>query len=258
MFIDGDSQNGDVQDDQNLETGQGDEGSAGDAKGKKDAGEAGDTGSKPTLESLQAELTRSQSERDAYAMRLLDPDYQEYVQTRRNGGTAKEKPEPKDPFAGLDDEKLGAMTNRQLIETAVSVFTTKLREEFLPEIESRLESVADTLEDQKARRDVSEAAGRHKDFWEFKPQMVQLSNQSRYANLGAEDLYVLAKGLSGKSAAAPAAKEKVEADPAKAASARATSEKPGAGASGRQAQSKEMTAEEAGDDAWEKAFGKKK
>lgn len=247
MFID---DNQDVQD-QNSE-GAAAEGAAEDAKDTKGADDSAGKGTTPTLETLQAELQRSQSERDAAVMRLLDPEFQQFIHEKRSGKAAA-KAEPKDPFANLDDEKLNTMTNRQLIETAVSIISGKLQEEFLPAIEEKLEGVTDTLEDQRAKREVAEAAGKYKDFWDFKPAMVQLSNQARYSNLGAEDLYILAKSRTGASGAAPA---KTESAAAKA-SARAVSEKPNAGGSGKQAADKELSKEEAGDAAWEKVFGKK-
>lgn len=224
--------------------------------GPGDGGKVASNG--PTLESMQAELDRLRSERDTAVMRLLDPELQEFREAKRNGGKREaEEPVRKDPLAELDDERLNAMTNRQLIETAVTAIMSKFEQDILPRVESRLESVADTVEDVKAKREVTEAASRHKDFWEYKVQMIQLSNQPQYAHLGAEDIYYLAKARTSKPAAP--AKETAKADPAAVAAARANSERPNAGSAGGGAKgAKELTAEEAGDLAWEQVFGKRK
>lgn len=254
MFIDTDGTGN--QDDQNLEPGTSaeSEAEATTDQGPGDGGKAGATA--PTLESLQAQLQATQQQLQAASMRLLDPDYIEY---RQSGGRRKAEPkaEPIDPLAGLTDDKLSAMTNRELIETAVSAFATKLESEILPKIEERLQNIGESVQEQRASADVQEVAAKHPDFWDHKREMVALSSQPKFAGLGAEELYILAKGLSGKGGPTTApAKGNVPA----ARKAAATTERPGAGsgAGSGAAGTKEMSKEEAGDAAWEAVFGKGK
>lgn len=230
-----------------------------------DGGKGGDT---PTMESLQRQVAEATQREEAVRLRLLDPDYQEYLADRRGRGRApaqREEPKaPKDPLEGLTEEKLGAMSNRELLATAiersVELISSKLKEEFLPEVESRLSTLGDTVADQSAKREVAETAAKHSDFWNYKAEMVALSVNPRYEGLPAEDLYVLAKAQKSGFSAVPAAG--TNGTPAQRRAASSHTEKPGStgggGAGTGKNKSGEMEAGEAATDAWNKVFGKAK
>jgi hypothetical protein len=239
-------------------------GNPSDPENPNDGGRGGDA---PTVESLQQKLADATQREESARLRLLDPDYQDYLAERRGRGRAPAQPAepkaPKDPLEGLTEEKLGAMSNRELLATAiersVELISSKLKEEFLPEVESRLSTLGDTVADQTAKRDVAEAAAKHPDFWSYKAEMVALSVNPRYEGLPAEDLYVLAKAQKS-GFAAPAATG--TGTPAQRRAASAHTEKPGGtgggGAGSGKNKSGEMEAGEAAEDAWNKVFGKPK
>ena len=257
MLQDGDTQNLD---------GAADDAAAG-SSDEGNPGEAGKGGDAPTIESLQQKLAEATQREESAKLRMLDPDYQDYLAERRGRGRAPAKREepkaPKDPLEGLTEEKLGAMSNRELLATAieksVELISSKLKDEFLPEVESRLSTLGDTVADQAAKRDVAEAAATHPDFWTYKAEMVALSVNPRYEGLPAEDLYVLAKAQKSGFSATPAAGTGTQAQ-RRAASAH--TEKPGGtgggGAGTGKNKSGEMEAGEAAADAWNKVFGKTK
>jgi len=256
MFIEGENQNFEASADESAVEGSENE--------EATASEGADEGAKPTLESLQQSLRETQEQLQASQMRMLDPEYQEYLADRRAGG--KKEPQPKapakpmDPLEGLSEEEVNAMSNKQLIHTAVTraveSISSKLRDDLLPEIEQRLSSMGDTVADQAAKREVAEAASKYQDFWTYQKQMVALSVQPKYDGLGAEDLYLLAKAAKdgGKQPKGPVSKP----TPGQRISAKAGTEKPGTGTGGDpKGKTEEMSAEEAGNAAWEKVFGKK-
>lgn len=231
-------------------------------------GDGGKGGDAPTVESLQRQLAESTQREEAARLRLLDPDYQEYLGERRGRGRAPAPvapAAPKDPLEGLTEEKLGAMSNRELLATAiersVELISSKLKDEFLPEVESRLSTLGDTVADQSAKRDVAEAAAKHSDFWQYKAEMVALSVNPRYEGLPAEDLYVLAKAQKTGFSAAPVTPG-TPGTPAQRRAATSHTEKPGGTGGGGAGTGKnkagEMEAGEAAEDAWNKVFGKPK
>jgi hypothetical protein len=211
----------------------------------------------PTIEQLQEQVRQAQAERDAARM-------QAWQATQGNGRTSEEEEEeaePVNPLEGMSEERLSQMTNRELIETAVNAFSKKMEAEILPKIRSEIGSLGKTVAEKNAQADVASTAAKHKDFWNFRMDMIQLSQQPRYAGLAAEDLYLLAKSRKGD--AAPAARptgapaKKAE-DASKERDARAASEKPGSTGRASTKDAKEMSPEEAGEDAYDKVFGSKK
>lgn len=237
--------------------------------GQPSANGAGAPGSEqqPTLEQLisKVEELSAGRQQDQLVIRSLHERLSEKETVEE-----EEVPEPVDPLADLTEEQLAGMSNRDLLKTAVAVVTKGLETTLLPQITKQLGQISNTVADQAAQKQVADAASRIPDFWDYKAQMVALSAQPKYANLGAEDLYVLAKSRSGKSgtAAAPAssqpaslprattgAPQKTEAQ--KAQEAAAMTEKPGAGAAAGTTQKSFATPEEAADDAFAKVFGKK-
>lgn len=228
------------------------------------ASEAAKGGDAPTIETLAQQLKETQDQLHSTQMRMLDPDYQEYLQERRSGRQAQPTPPAKkekvDPLEGLSDEKLAAMSNRDLLTTAigkaVELIQTTLREEFLPEVEARLSSLGETVADQSSRRDVAEAAAKYPDFWNYQKEMVAISVNPKYQGLGAEDVYILAKAAKGGGTATTTGPT-----PAQKKAAAAHTEKPGTTGGGGAATGKkgqEMTEQEAAQDAWNKVFGPKK
>lgn len=252
---------------------------AGSSQTPSDAGQTpasggGATGvESPTLESLAAQVRDLQAQNQQQQLTILELRNQPPARVEDE----PEAPEPVDPLAELSDETLAGMSNRDLIKTAVTAVVKNLEATLVPRIQAQLGQVQDTVADQAARRDVAETATKHPDFWEYKNQMLVLSQQPAYRNLGAEDLYTLAKSKGGSSKAAPAApKPAAPANPQEpqtlpratgappqktpaqqAADAAAASEKPGGSAAAGSVPKEFKNAEEAANDAYAKVFGNK-
>lgn len=240
--------------------------------GQSPANGAGATGGdSPTIEQLAQKVNELSNQRQQDQLTILDLTNR-LSQTERE---EEEKPEPVDPLAALTDEQLAGMSNRDLIRTAVEAMTKQIDATVLPRIQSQLGQINETVADQAARKDVADTAAKHADFWDYRAPMLALSQQPRYASLGAEDLYMLAKSKTGGSSApsrtAPSSTApKVEtlprattgAPPAKSpaqatADANATSEKPNASAGAGDLKREFKSSDEAVDDAYAKVFGKK-
>jgi len=212
----------------------------------------------PTIEQLQEQVKQAQAERDTAKL-------QAWQATQGNGRQSsedeEEEPEPINPLEGLSEERLSQMTNRELIQTAVEAFSKKMEAEILPKIRSEIGSLGKSVAERNAQTDVAQTAAKHKDFWNYRMDMIQLSQQSRYSSLPAEDLYLLARSRKGDAPAAARptgiASKKSE-DTAKERDARAASEKPGSTGRASTKEPKDMSSEEAGEDAYEKVFGPKK
>lgn len=248
---------------------------AGTAQTPSDAGQTPASGGgapgaeTPTLESLAAQVRELSAQNQQQQLVILD------LKNQATRQPEPEEPEPVDPLAELSDEKLSGMSNRELIATAVQAVTKTLESTLIPRIQAQLGQVQDTVADQAARKDVADTAAKHPDFWEFKNQMLVLSQQPAYKALGAEDLYVLAKTKSGKSApaaapkAAPANSTEPQALPRATGAppqktpeqqrqdAAAASEKPGGSAAAGSVPKEFKNADEAANDAYAKVFGNK-
>lgn len=230
-------------------------------------------GDSPTIETLSRKIEELSGQRQHDQLTILDLTNR--LSQKELAGQEEEEIESVDPLADLKDEDLAGMSNRDLIKTAVSAITKKIETELLPRIQTQLGRINDTVADQAARKDVADVAAAHPDFWNFQKPMLVLSQQPRYASLGAEDLYLLAKSKTGggKTTVAPAAAATTtepaslprattappqKTDAQKAAEAGAMSEKPGGSAAAGTAQKEFKTPEEAASDAYSKVFGNNK
>jgi hypothetical protein len=224
---------------------------------------ATENGAKPSLEQMQGELDALRKANESLQIRLLDPEYQEHLARKRSGNSEEAVEEeapaakPADILADLTEEKLSAMSNRELLETAiekaVALTSRQFQKHVIPKIEERLSHLGATVADEQARRDVAQTAVKYKDFWDYQKDMIVLSSDPKFRDLNAEDCYLLAKARrsGGKTDSNLVTQAR---------SAKAISEKPttGSGGAGTSSKKGEMTADEAAQDAWEKVFGSKK
>lgn len=228
---------------------------------------ANGAGEQPTAAQLQESLRIAEA-RAEQSQRLLEQMQQRLVERddrpfRREEVEEEEQPET-DSIASLTEEQLSGLTNKQILDlarkAAVQDMAKVVEKKILPKIEERLSNLGNTVEEDRARRDVANTAAKYQDFWAHQAAMIGLSKQPKYQGLGAEDLYHIAKAKSGGTGPTNINGGKVtNPTDAQRRAARASGEKPVTMGGGTQGAKKtDLTDEEAADLAWQKVFGSKK
>jgi hypothetical protein len=124
-----------------------------------------------------------------YERLLLDPGYLEYLA----GGGRKELVREARAAEPSKEVDFDSMSNKDLVQYLFAVMKGELNKVVQP--------MAQDAQVTEMKRQVTEAAGKYSDFWDYKEEMVRLARV--HPSLTADDAYFMAKGRGRRAPARP-------------------------------------------------------
>lgn len=195
---------------------------------------------KAEIEKLKADNEALKKSSEDLKLEFMTDEYLDFL---NNKSGAKSEPAKKEEKALPSDDEFKNLTPRQIYEKAIKDAEEKTN--------SKLNDFQATLKresEEKTKSDVKKFAASHDDFDTYRPIMYGLSLDPKNADLNLQELYEKSKAHV-KSLAGASDEEKVK-------SRKSSGEKPGHSSSSFQKGGKKLSADEAGEEAWEEVVGK--
>jgi len=199
---------------------------------------------------LKKQVGENASKLEGLHKTIISPEYLAYLEDSKKG--------IKDPGDKGGKEKPQAIDLNQLDNVELANFIVGEIKKVVTDQNKPIEAKVTAID---AKTKVAEAAGRFKDFWEYKDAMIDIAG--RMPNLDPAEIYVMVKGMeavSSKSFKTAKQDASGEATPAGESGSRPTSGETGSGPSGDLGSGKARQPESYGDAAgmaYDKIFGKK-
>ena len=162
-----------------------------------------DVVSRSEYERLQRELEQARQSLADVQRQLMDPRYLQWL-AQQSLGAQQSAPAPSvTPESEPEDEDVdfGQMDPKQLARWVAN----RVKREVLAAVQPQLQTVAQNAEAAKAQIEIQQAAAKYPDFWLYRDAMIRVAREyeERGVRLSAEDIYHIAKGRTGATAAKP-------------------------------------------------------
>jgi len=199
---------------------------------------------------LKKQVGENASKLEGLHKTIISPEYLAYLEDSKKG--------IKDPGDKGGKEKPQAIDLNQLDNVELANFIVGEIKKVVTDQNKPIEAKVTAID---AKTKVAEAAGRFKDFWDYKDAMIEIAG--RMPGLDPAEIYVMVKGMeavSSKSFKTAKQDASGEATPAGESGSRPTSGETGSGPSGDLGSGKARQPESYGDAAgmaYDKIFGKK-
>jgi hypothetical protein len=156
---------------------------------------------KSSLEKLQSDLERVKGQ-------LLDPEYLEYLESKKDAAVRKSSAstEVKDALGTLTADEIERLPKARLLDLAEKRIAEKLTGELREEFRKTVSGLQTTVQNLVFERELTETKVKHPDFDTYEKEIRDILSRPG-SNYTYEDAYFLAKAQKGDSAPPkPAAK----------------------------------------------------
>lgn len=159
---------------------------------------------KSSLEKLQSDLERVKGQ-------LLDPEYLEYLESKKDKAIKKTdaSSEVKDALSTLTTDEIERLPKSRLLELAERRITDKLTASMRDEFRQTLSGLQTQVQNLIYERELNETKVKYPDFVSYEKEIREILSRPG-ATYTYEDAYILAKAQKGDSA--PAAKPAVKSE----------------------------------------------
>jgi hypothetical protein len=196
---------------------------------------------KEDFEKTSASVKELESKLDEAKLSLLQPEYLEFMESKRAGKVEKKIESSIDKL--LDSKDLDKLSPRQVLALSIEKAKEAVEAELLPKYQDQMRKMGQSLSDVLAVLELQEVEKKHSDFGEYRDDIRKILETSA-TPLTIEQAYLLAKAGKGGSFTPNAPK------------APNPSEKPiGGTPPGSMVTKTFKTKQDAGEDAWNSVVG---
>ena len=148
---------------------------------------------KSSIEKLQSDL-------ESVKTQLLDPDYLEYLESKKNSAIKKTSAsaEVKDALSALTSDEIERLPKARLLELAEKRISEKLTGDLRNEFSKTLAGLQTTVQNLVYERELAETKLKYSDFTNYEKEIRDILTRPG-ASYTYEDAYLLAKAQKGES-----------------------------------------------------------
>lgn len=154
---------------------------------------------KEQFEAQKSELEKLQGDLDRVKGQLLDPEYLEYLESKKNGAVRKTNAstEVKDALSSLTADEIERLPKARLLEIAEKRIGEALTEKLTKEFNAALGGLQSTVQNLIFQRELADVREKHEDFDKYEKEIQAILSRpgSSYTY---EDAYILAKAQRGE------------------------------------------------------------